>query len=437
MGDFLRHLTVFLIALICVACGQGLKSKSQSMTSQSSTGPDGAGLPPSPTPPPPSGNAYYVAITGNNANAGTIESPWRTYAYAKSRMVAGDHVIFRGGDYYETISLDAGMAALSGTSWANATIFEAYAGEIVSFNNISGCGIPDTTIRYIIFKGTNLNFKIGAIGFTPCGETRAHADHLRFDGLHVDQKHSQYDSCVYLGYGDFGQFSEILNSRIERCGVPGKAGYPEPYDGSYMHGIYVSTHDVLIADTEVYDTTGFCIHNYSGNPSNNIYERMVLHGCGTDGATYNSTGAVILTTGSNNVLRNSLVFNSVNGVGIGGTNNKVYNNVIYNNGNASPSIPCGGKCYPAVGASSTGGEIRNNIVFGNILNSIDNSGTGSNISHNFTSNPLFVNAAAGNFRLQPTSSAINAGVNLSSVTTDFDGVARPKGGLHDIGAFEQ
>ncbi len=35
------------------------------------------------------------------------------------------------------------------------------------------------------------------------------------------------------------------------------------------------------------------------------------------------------------------------------------------------------------------------------------------------------------------SSAINAGANIPSVTTDFEGAARPKGGTHDIGAFEQ
>ncbi len=447
-GTFLRHLTGFLIALICVACGQGLKSKSLSTTSQSSTGaggPDGASLPPSPAPsptpaptlPPTNGKTYYVAISGNNANAGTIGSPWRTYAYAKSRMVSGDRVIFRGGDYYETITWDVGMAALSGTSWANATVFEAYPGENVSFNSISGCGLPDITTRYIIFKGTNRNFKVDSIGFTPCGETRAHADHIRFDGLHIDQKHSQYDSCVYLGAYDYGQYSEILNSRIERCGVPGKAGYPEPFDGSYMHGVYISTHHIRIANTEIYDTTGYCIHNYAYTPSDNIYEGLTLHHCGTDGGTYNSTAAVILATGSNNVLRNSVIYDSVNGISVGGSNNKVYNNTIYNNGNAS--VLCGKNCYDAISTyfDATDSDVRNNIVFGNLLNNISNTGAGAITSNNFTSNPLFVNAAAGDFHLQPTSSAINAGANILSVTDDFDGTARPKGGAHDIGAFEQ
>jgi hypothetical protein len=50
--------------------------------------------------------------------------------------------------------------------------------------------------------------------------------------------------------------------------------------------------------------------------------------------------------------------------------------------------------------------------------------------------PKFVDAAQGNFRLQNTSPAINAGVAISTVATDFAGVARPQQSKHDIGAFE-
>ena len=35
------------------------------------------------------------------------------------------------------------------------------------------------------------------------------------------------------------------------------------------------------------------------------------------------------------------------------------------------------------------------------------------------------------------STAINAGVTLSTVTTDFDGVSRPQGGVYDIRAYER
>jgi hypothetical protein len=49
---------------------------------------------------------------------------------------------------------------------------------------------------------------------------------------------------------------------------------------------------------------------------------------------------------------------------------------------------------------------------------------------------LFVNAPGADFHLGAASPAINAGLNLSSVPNDFDGVTRPLGAGWDIGAFE-
>jgi hypothetical protein len=51
-------------------------------------------------------------------------------------------------------------------------------------------------------------------------------------------------------------------------------------------------------------------------------------------------------------------------------------------------------------------------------------------------NPDFVNAAGGNYALASGSPAIDHGMTLSPVTTDYNGVARPQGAAYDIGAFE-
>jgi hypothetical protein len=51
-------------------------------------------------------------------------------------------------------------------------------------------------------------------------------------------------------------------------------------------------------------------------------------------------------------------------------------------------------------------------------------------------NPLFVNPISGDFHLSPSSPAINAGVALSEVPTDFEGTSRPQGSSYDIGADE-
>jgi hypothetical protein len=55
---------------------------------------------------------------------------------------------------------------------------------------------------------------------------------------------------------------------------------------------------------------------------------------------------------------------------------------------------------------------------------------------NYTGDPKFVNAAAGNYHLRFDSPCINAGTTVTGVTSDIDGHSRPQGGAFDIGADE-
>jgi len=99
-----------------------------------------------------------------------------------------------------------------------------------------------------------------------------------------------------------------------------------------------------------------------------------------------------------------------------------------------------------IGAGDAFGNLVNCIVFGNdpaggnygfsTLNycctDIDPGGTG-----NVISDPLFVNAATGNFHLQAASPCINAGNNTYATTpADLAGNPRISGGTVDIGAYE-
>lgn len=59
--------------------------------------------------------------------------------------------------------------------------------------------------------------------------------------------------------------------------------------------------------------------------------------------------------------------------------------------------------------------------------------------NNIVANPLFVDMAAKNYRLQASSPAVNAAVPSTglSISHDYEGVARPQGAAPDIGAFER
>jgi hypothetical protein len=53
-----------------------------------------------------------------------------------------------------------------------------------------------------------------------------------------------------------------------------------------------------------------------------------------------------------------------------------------------------------------------------------------------SADPLFVSAGA-DFHLLPGSPAINGGVMVSGIATDYDGTPRPQGMPVDISAYER
>jgi hypothetical protein len=57
------------------------------------------------------------------------------------------------------------------------------------------------------------------------------------------------------------------------------------------------------------------------------------------------------------------------------------------------------------------------------------------MSGNVVGDPLFVDAANGDFRLQSGSPAINNGINVG-LTKDYVGMTVPQGTAPDIGAYE-
>jgi parallel beta-helix repeat protein len=104
---------------------------------------------------------------------------------------------------------------------------------------------------------------------------------------------------------------------------------------------------------------------------------------------------------------------------------KVYNNTVFNNTHSGI----------ATDATVSNSIIRNNVLYQN-GQPIADLGSGTIQSNNLTADPKFIDGAANNFRLQSSSPAINAGVSLSEVLTDFDGIPRPQGSAFDIGSYE-
>jgi hypothetical protein len=80
---------------------------------------------------------YYVATTGNDADAGTLAAPWKTINHAAQVAAAGDTVDVRAGTYPEYVTV-----AHSGSAGAGYITFQNYPGEapIVDGTNVACCG---------------------------------------------------------------------------------------------------------------------------------------------------------------------------------------------------------------------------------------------------------------------------------------------------------
>jgi parallel beta-helix repeat protein len=378
---------------------------------------------------------FYVAQNGNDSNScavsQNIASPKLTFASAVPCLNPGDTLYIRAGTYNQQLDLQG----------PNKT------GTLGNYITIAGYPGEKPTIQYT--EGTNSYGPIKA---------RGDLGWLIFDNLIIDGALSGNGTgwAIRDGNHDFilrnleiknfhqvgilvgGNNIQILNSKIHHqvseCGCSGERWY-----GIYFHH---GTNGVLEGN-EIYNNPGGGIHAYPGTITNLVIRGNSIHDNGyldssPVGGMVVAEDGVQSVTGvqvyNNLVYRNGVGQSIVNGsngirVSTGADGTKVWNNTVYRNNGSGVNIQKG-----TVAPTNT--VVQNNIVFANTAAQIVDAGVGSTINHNLTNDPNFVNAAAFDFKLQPSSPAIDAGTPLSQITTDFRKAARPQGVTHDIGAYE-
>src|SRR6267378_1273547 len=109
-------------------------------------------------------------------------------------------------------------------------------------------------------------------------------------------------------------------------------------------------------------------------------------------------------------------------------NMTIINNIFYNPNSSA---------ITRYAATISGSAFDHNLVYG--VSTVILDVTGFTIGLNqIAANPLLVNASTApyDFHAQSGGAGIDAGVNLSAVLSDFDGVTRPQGPSTDVGAYE-
>ena len=359
---------------------------------------------------------YYVATTGNNGNPGTSSLPWRTVAYATSKMVAGDTTYVKGGVYNEGLI----RFGRSGTSSAPIKLLNAPGTfpvidcinkanrQMVLLQNSSGSKNP---IGWITIEGFEIRDCYHGIKFY-----NLHDSVIRRNWIHHNT----------LASGIYGNGTRIL---FDRNKINSNGSSTTGNHGLYANGSHFTVTNNLFYDNQKYgiQLNGTFAYNPATSPGPEF-----VH-------SYNWT-----------IANNTFAYQrQAPGMVVWGStcnNARIENNIFYENGVKSHSYSTNGINFISPGCK--GVVIRNNLAYASGAGATFFIAGGTQGVHYTQSgnivntlNPKFVNAPATlpsspNFSLVSGSAAIDKGVSLSVTKISYSGTIRPKLSAYDIGAYE-
>lgn len=361
-------------------------------------------------------SVYYVRKDGSNGNALSEAAAKTTIAAAASLLAAGDILDIGANVGGGSATYTEGIynTIPSGISTSLPTIVRKATGHSVIINGVTPDGYvlrninrSYITFTGLIFDGANAEHAIINSGTSGgLGESGCHF--IVYEDLivrNLTHSNAQTGIAEHGGGTIGGPNSDYTYRRLEVFNIIGSL-----FQGA--HGIYPTSANCLIEDCHIYSTNGWGIHCNGGSNHNGIYRRNRIHNVENDGIRL-SGGDV---SGNNNKAYNNIIYSCEDGITLGwGTNNQAYNNTVY---------ACSGRGIWVLGPS-TSAVVINNIQYLNGTNYQDD-GSGTTHHTNLEGvNPLFVDAANGDFRLQAGSPAIDTAVDLSQhFQTDFFGNAR-------------
>jgi hypothetical protein len=376
-----------------------------------------------------------------------------TIQNAADAALPGDTILVHDGNY-------AGFQVSRSGTQASPIVFRANgSGAVINSNGPTGDGIRLQDVSYVTIDG----FRIQGVSQRCIAARGATADSpMRSNIVRNNTCTNAGTECIYVS-----QFSGSLleNNVLSNCGISGAAKSHGIYlanagsDNTTIRGNTISV--ATPAESEGIHINGDLSIGGDGIVSGLTIENNVIHSMAVNGLSMDGV--------QNSLIRNNLFYgngrHAVRGyrgdAAAGPANLRFVNNTFNATGGWAiklsedqgghtffNNILLGSSGSICVGSSNL--TSNNNTVTGSF--SLDNESSIASLAtwrtstgddaNSFVavSSVLFVNAAAGNYRLSSTSPAINTGRSslngISAPTTDLGGAARPQGTAYDIGAYE-
>ncbi len=408
---------------------------------------------------------YYVAKNGNDtAGTGSAAKPYLTITKGVGMLKPGDTLLVHSGIYEEKLYANIP----SGKNWEKPVTVKASPGDQVIVQPTSGDFVFYFTGEqaYIVLDGLVIDG----------GKLTQKADCVTIDGK---ANHIRLQSCEVRNAPRCGIATKPYHKEhLEFTAVRSGRGDHNEFLNCHVHdsvatGIILSTADNLVEGCVLHHNGDAGLYVYGGDPNNN---NNTVRGC----QVYQNTGGGIgLYFGRGHAAYNNVVWGNT-GVGLSaGTyavNASILNNTV-----------CDNEIGISLSQRSDNSEVHNNILSGNRNSGLEISAASATVSHNLLADrnllelpllaytwvtdqggpyqkttsekpdllwlgtlklsdniwapgggpdPLFVDRAHHDFHLRAGSPAIDAGMSLEVVAKDYDGVARPQGKGHDLGALE-
>lgn len=373
---------------------------------------------------------YFVALTGSNNNAGTIEKPWKTIAYAAGVVNAGDTIFIRSGIYSETFGITK-----SGTSDNKRIVLRNYKNEKALIDGdgekawscwVSGDWITlegiyfklknpfaASQVNNVIINGDHVNIiRCNFIGTNPNGIWKSGAKEsgiklsgseytlidgctmtgLSFHGINIYQSDSgpsrywivrnttsmgNYANGIMMA----SSFPEMIYGLVQNCTLGGSL----VSDGLQSNGDYVknsppTTWGVLIDNNVFYGSAENGIDIKGARYffiQNNIIYQNVGDNNGFQDEVHDRTGFGGITHGSNAlaqdiVIRGNIVYSNSGGI-VAFHYYWVYNNTVLGNNRdfavatSDYNFPATSNIFSGFYSWDTNVHVKNNI-FGGHLN---------------------------------------------------------------------